>query len=543
MNKTAFNLADEPWIRVMLQDCSVREVSLTEALENAHCYRGLAGEMEVQNVAMLRMLIALVHTVFTRVDLDGNHSPVEEDQEALDRWASLMRAGQFPQKPLREYLEKWHDRFWLCDDDHPFYQVPGADNGTQNTAAKLNGEVSESKNKTRLFSFLTAEGRRDMSLAEGARWLIFINGFDDCAAKQKSEGSRPMTVGWLGKLGLVTAVGSSLFETIMLNMCMMNWEGHIWDEDDRPVWELPEPCGEERRTIPMPSDLASLFTLQSRRVLLISEGQRITGYKILGGDAFSERNALNEPMTLWKHIEYKKEKISYFAPCRHERARQIWREFGTLVNTGEYEKRPGVVDWCGKLQDYGLIAAKRMITFRIACVQYDSKSSSITDAFSDAISFHANLLTETGREWVREINHQLELIGQAAGEVGDLAANLGRACGQRNNEFCNASEKAKEQFYLSVDLPFRDWLLELDPEQDTDERMKKTESWQKRAKGIAMALGRQLIEEKGDVAFVGRMVKENKKERHYSSPEAYRWFRYHLGNIYPYIEGGDEQHG
>ena len=37
-----FNLLDEPWIRVMLPDCEVQEVSLTEALLHAHEYVDLA---------------------------------------------------------------------------------------------------------------------------------------------------------------------------------------------------------------------------------------------------------------------------------------------------------------------------------------------------------------------------------------------------------------------------------------------------------------------------------------------------------------------
>ena len=31
-----FNLLDEPWIRVMTDDCSVKDVSLTDALLHAH---------------------------------------------------------------------------------------------------------------------------------------------------------------------------------------------------------------------------------------------------------------------------------------------------------------------------------------------------------------------------------------------------------------------------------------------------------------------------------------------------------------------------
>ena len=457
----------------MLPDCGIQEVSLMEALKNAHRYKGLAGEMEAQNVAMLRLLIAVIHTVFTRVDPEGRAAPVDDERTALERWAALFRKGCFPEIPIRAYLEEWRDRFWLFDDAHPFYQAPGADNGTANTASKLNGEVSESNNKARLFSVLSTDGRERMTPAESARWLVFINGFDDCAAKQrdKSQGSRSITVGWLGKLGLVTAVGDTLFDTILLNMPMLTNEGRLWEDDDLPVWELPKPCEDERRTIPMPKDLAGLFTLQSRRVLLVRDGMTVTGYKILGGDAFSEQNALAEPMTLWRRMEDKKSEVSFFIPRRHDRARQIWRDFGAIVNVEEDDQRPGVVEWCSRLQTEGLIPSDRMITFRIACVRYDSsQSSSITDSFSDALSFHANLLTDAGRIWIREINQQLDRIERAASEVGSLAANLGRASGQHDDELRSAANGAKEQFFLAIDLPFREWLIKLVPEQSADER-------------------------------------------------------------------------
>ena len=544
VNGIVFNLVDEPWIRVMMPDCSVREVSLAEALSEAHHFRGLAGEMEAQNVAMLRMLIALVHTVFTRVNLNGEDEPVETEKSAIDRWTELLVNGCFPKEPVKDYLEKWHERFWLFHPERPFYQALNAKTGTINSVAKLNGEVSESSNKTRLFSVLNSDGRQGMSFAESARWLLFLNGFDDCAAKQKdkSSGSRSMTVAWLGKLGLVTAVGSSLFETILLNMTMLaDSTGKLWAEDDCPVWELQEPSNEERRTISMPNDYAGLLTLQSRRIMLIREGQNVVKYGILGGDAFDEKNSLNEPMTVWRFVEDKKTQTSFFIPRRHERARQIWRDFGSLVNTGEGIKRPGVVSWCSRMQEKGVFPHDRLLTFKAYCVRYDSsQSSSITDAFSDALSFHADLLIEAGQIWIREINHQLLLIEDAAFNVGKLAEDLGKAVGQGEDDLKNVSVSAKERFYHAVDLPFRDWLLKLDPDQEADERTQLIGTWQKQAWKTAAILGRQLVEEKGDIAFVGRSIEKNNKQRHYSSPEAYRWFRYHLNKIYELAKEGDE---
>lgn len=60
-----FNLLDEPWIRVLKKDCSEQEVSITEALIHAHEYLDLSGDMPEQDMAVLRLLLAVLHTVFS----------------------------------------------------------------------------------------------------------------------------------------------------------------------------------------------------------------------------------------------------------------------------------------------------------------------------------------------------------------------------------------------------------------------------------------------------------------------------------------------
>ena len=78
METMEFNLLREPWVRVRTQDGTIRTVSLTDALLHAHAYVDLAGEMPTQDAAMLRLLLAVLHTVFSRVDGNGVLAPFEE---------------------------------------------------------------------------------------------------------------------------------------------------------------------------------------------------------------------------------------------------------------------------------------------------------------------------------------------------------------------------------------------------------------------------------------------------------------------------------
>ena len=77
MREKEFNLLEEPWIRVRSPDCAVREVSLTDALLHAHEVTDLAGELPAQDAAVLRLLLAVLHTVFSRVDEQGIPAPFQ----------------------------------------------------------------------------------------------------------------------------------------------------------------------------------------------------------------------------------------------------------------------------------------------------------------------------------------------------------------------------------------------------------------------------------------------------------------------------------
>ena len=103
-----FNLLEENWIRV-LEEGEIKEVSLITLFENAEKFRCLAGEMATQDFAMLRFLLAVLHTVFSRVNADGEidekfrqKEAVSEDDEEeyndalMETWKTLWQRGKFP---------------------------------------------------------------------------------------------------------------------------------------------------------------------------------------------------------------------------------------------------------------------------------------------------------------------------------------------------------------------------------------------------------------------------------------------------------------
>ena len=533
-----FNLIEEPWIRVIDTQCHVTELPLLEALLNAHKYRALGGESPAQDAAILRLLIAVVYTVFYRTDEDGQAAMLEEENEALDRWETIWNQGNLPAEPIRAYLDTWRERFALFDEERPFYQVPEAKIGTPHTAAKLNGAILQSENKLRIFSNRTEASSGSLSYAEAARWLVYLQSYDDASVKPKTEeGKRNVKTkpgsarGWMGNLGILYAVGGNLFETIWLNTVFLRDGKELYGKPE-PCWELSRPHVGEYTQIPVPDNPAALFTLQGRRLLLKREGESITAYSEYCGDLLEQQDAFAEPMTVWKTLKKKKDIIGYL-PCPHSPERQLWRDFSTVAVQSTQTRLPGIVYWLKALQDADCLDSYPLLRFASVSALYDSSGSSVTNTVSDTLSFHANLLGKAGEGWQTRIEDQIHFTDRLADAIGLLAGELALAAGRREikdrkmlpPQRMSAAETAKAQFYFRVDAAFRPWLLLPKAEQGIDEKEELCARWRETAKTIARALGQELVESAGEAAFLGRWIKgDDEKTVHYSSAEAFNRF-------------------
>lgn len=545
MKEIEFNLLDEPWIRVRDDSCQVHEVSLTDALLHAHQYTSLSGELPTQDIVILRLMLAVLHTVFSRVDAGGNAAELEDEEEAVERWTDLWELGQLPEEPIREYLEKWHERFWLFHPERPFGQVAGLACGTQYGASKLNGEILESGNKVRLFSSYFGEEKTALSYAQAARWLLYLNAFDDSSGKpkgtEKKEGDdklQSIGVGWLGKLGVVFANGENLFETLLLNLVMVN--GNQVESKEKPLWESSSVCKEERRKIPLPDNLAELYTLQSRRISLERENDVVTSYHLIGGDFFQEENAFIEPMTMWKI-----EKETTYKPQLHNYEKQMWRDFALLYDNRGNNHIVGVIQW---IQCIAERINLQMIQTSIVSVQYVKKKSSVENIFWDSLMVNKQLLIDIGVNWREKIKVEINRCEQLADAIRKLAGNLYLASGGTKGDakswdktFLKSRESASAQLYFRLDMPFRRWLAGITPEEvdsadyETEERV--FSAWQKTAKTIAYSCAEELAMHAGDAAMVGHEIKNEKSgdSVRYSAPKAIHQFRIQVAEIYKKI--------
>ena len=546
MAKIEFNLLDESWIRVRLPDNSIREVSLIDALLYAHEYVDLAGETPTQDAAVLRLLLSIPLTIFYRVDKDGNAVSLTSSDDALLRWKSLWEQGHFPEKPIREYLEQWHERFWLFHPERPFWQVPEAAVGTEYKASKLNGEISESDNKARLFPLYAGKQKNSLSYAQAARWLLYVNAFDDTSSKPKGKNLPSVGVGWLGKIGFIQAEGRNLFETLLLNMTMLKDGQALWREN-KPCWELDFPRNEERTEIAVPDNFAQLLTLQSRRLLLRCQGDKVIGLTLLGGDFFQKENTFSEQMTIWRSTKVKKNEPISYVPKRHDVSKKFWREFSSAFCEGEGSRKPGIVQWIELLQSRRLhiIDSKQLIHFKAVGTIYGDKDFFANDCFMDSLSFQMNILAELEKAWRSRITEEINKCETAARYLGELERDLAVAGGFSYSDKTKSTlekhaEAIQGDFYFAIDDPFRQWLRSIDTEEDDLDE--KADAWQKNCRALAMAMGRKMVRESGSAALLGHWAEITKGKRVlWTSARAYNIFQSKIRSLYPQTkeEGGE----
>jgi len=519
-NNAEFNLIHEPWILAADFLGNTRELNLLDVFKYAHELRGLSGELPTQDVATMRLLLSIMYAVYQREDCDGNSAELNDSEEALERWASLWQKGVFDTEQIGRYLGQYKERFFLFHQERPFYQV-NFSNGTEYGSPKLIGELSESSNKPRLFQMRTGSEKANISYPEAARWLIYLNSFDDTSAKPsiRGQGLPSAGAGWLGKLGLIFAFGSNLFETLMMNFVLLDDNDNLFPIG-KACWELDSVENRERLEISIPKSPLELLTVQSRRLLLLRKGEEVIGYRLLGGDLFPKENATIEQMTVWRYDE----KSNELKPRRHDPSRVLWRDYSSLVSSKRAEgneKEPGIVRWVSLLEESGKLtpfknpekyggSSSKTVTFRTASVKYTDKDFTVEDVFEDGLVVNAQLLTRIGDKWNVRIGEVIGKTDKCIWSLGKFAVEIINSGGNDRNDETKArgvSASVREKAYFILDIPFRQWLQSIKPESDDLEETVKR--WLEQMSSAVIEVGEKYLIDSGDRALVGRSMGDN----------------------------------
>ncbi|WP_243342559.1 type I-E CRISPR-associated protein Cse1/CasA [Anaerococcus sp. AGMB09787] len=545
-----YNLLKEKWISVSVDNKGYSEdVSLIEVFENADKYLDLAGDTKTQDFAVMRVLLAVLHTVFSRFDANGDPypevklddryrqiDPIEDEDERLDyndqlfeTWKNLWNKGSFP-NIVTDYLEKWEDHFNLFDEKYPFYQVLYEDiSGEEklksqvgrdrliSTPSKIaikhiNRRISESENKEFLFSPKSRENKDKLSYSELARWLIAFQAYADLSDKTIFRMDKYDTNnGWISELGGVYFKGKNLFESLMLNLVLDITKLNNGKENNiqRPCWEYSglENINRSLRGI-NPDNLSELYTNWAKALYINTELEAEEGVLYLNAvhlRGLDEINYFLEPMTIWNT---KNKKDNLYSPKKHEKNQALWRSSGILVTDKSEDdfkkyKKPGIMFWFENISEEVEI---NNLTINSISMKNKKDSSKIpVDEIYDCMNTRQFILTDLEKgNWTPRINDQVELTKKVI--ETDYKRFLGDLAFIRNNEGGGFVNKNIERMYFLIDGPFRDWLSSIKYDQDKEDKLIE---WKKVLYKLVLGEAYRISENSSPRDYMGR-VEERK---------------------------------
>lgn len=542
-----FNLIDEPWISVVTDyKGTTKLVGLKEFFQNAHTYIAPAGDMPTQDFALMRFLLAILHTVFSRYDAHGEvyemievndrmqqvEKVYEEDEEEyedalMETWRDLWTAEKCPDIVV-EYLETWHDRFYLFDEKYPFYQVTekeiDASRISKSEPSKILGKninrlISESGNKIALFSpkYDWKNNKEILDYDEVARWLITFQSYTGLSdkvifGKEKYKASK----GWLFDLGGVYLSSNRFYKTLILNLVLVNTANGGYNANiQRPSWEYsPSEWIDRSMRSSIIDNIAELYTVWSRAIHINAfEPAEPFAMGIVKLPEILHENNYLEPMTVWKYNKTGDSKGKY-TPRKHQLNKSLWRSFGLITKTEAADegnqnmpnRRPGMIDWLNHIERY---VHDEFVFVNSISMEDDGNATSWvpTNEIMDSLCMEGAIITDLAEQgWVVRINDVIDRTKDVVDKT--YRGFLNNVKKIRNIESGDFTTTHIETLYFELDKPFRDWLAGIDYQDDKDEKI---ENWNETLKKLVIAQAKKIVEEAGPRDFTGIVENDSVK--------------------------------
>lgn len=568
-----FNLITNPWLEVIEETNRENLVSLQELFRNPTKYRRLAGDSASQDLAILRFLLSILTTVYSRVDaenqaydwleLDENFqvTGIEElpEQEELqeifsETWQALFTQKAFT-KSVLDYLDAVKDKFEMFG-LQPFYQVTIDDYNklvdskkkitekslkkrTGTVAVKqINRRISESNNTPAIFSPKSNLNKNELTLPELIRWIITYQNYTGVTDKTKvvSKDKFSTSPGWLYRLNPVYVMGDNLFETLMFNLILFENES-MWSPLQKPVWEFESPKSyvECRLSQDVPNNIAELYTMWSRVLHIEWENNQPIIFSA-GLPMPDVTNAFIEPMTIWRRD--KKTEDSRPATKRIDQLGEVmWRNFGSYIRVDTTDTRnthriPGVIKQLEQIKNE--LGDKRIVTLTSSTLISDGNATSQAPVaeFVDNLSLNSAIIFDEKikERWPSKIEDEIELVQQLVME--DYKYLLTKIAELRGISDSKEFEKTLiAKLYQRIDRPFREWMLSLKSDEDRD---KKQSKWREQLRKIVLlAIDVDIEKTAGPRDFRGISVTNSKsgKQEQKNIFVYISWFKMRMNKI------------
>ena len=401
-----FDLRTEPWIPVVGSGSGLSEVGIREVLVRAHELRGIIDPSPLVEVALHRLLLAVLYRIF-----DGPRS--------LGEWQRHWSAGRFDAAMIDAYLVGLADRFDLFGRDRPFYQ-----DGTllisglrASPIAKLAHERASEGNSALLFDHTLADG---MSPAEAARYLAAFQTFQLGGTVTRTPGSSNPSApsGPSARAAHFWILGATLFGTLMRNLVRYDRASDVPEGTsamDLPAWERSTAASGATRE---PTGLVDMLTWQSVRVQLVPpQAACVQAAVIIAGDRLEPGRRLwqVEPTMLAFVPAKSTESGDAYRAVRMSATRSLWRDSTALLASGpggSSSRPPLVIRWAADLAERGFGDLGDEVLVPLAAAGIDADHAKTLLWRREALALPTRALSDPSiAERVREAVRVAEQVG------------------------------------------------------------------------------------------------------------------------------------
>ena len=223
-----YNLIDEPWIKVKYLDGTITEVGIRKCFEDAQIIDDIIAPsfrrdtMHIYYVPTLRLLTTIVMAAYFK--------PEQDFASRNFKYLRNFENGIYTDV-IKEYLDKFHDRFDVLSADYPFLQnkdilgkVKENDHCiTWNPFIPGDNNKVFGKNRSQDLTAKDILSQFDMSVKEYAYYLPTVSGETSLEAKA---------------MIYISLKGNNLSQTIRNNVFKLNKSIDSDNDYDRPIWEL-----------------------------------------------------------------------------------------------------------------------------------------------------------------------------------------------------------------------------------------------------------------------------------------------------------------
>lgn len=519
-----FDLVHEPWVPVQ-RDGRQTPVCLREALVEAHAIDDLAPPRPT-------MVPALLRQVLLPVVIDAIGIPRSETD-----WASRWRAGQLNAAAIDDYLERHRDRFDLFHSTQPFVQAGELETEKEETdsSALLIPSVA-SGNNVPLFSARLETEPPDLSPAEATLWLLHTHCWDTAGIKSGAKGDPQSKkgrvygsrTGPLGEFEVVIPLGTSLFETLLLNTPIIP-DG--LPPADRPQWR-DDPVGSAWEERP-PCGLLDLLTWQSRRIRLFpSEGGHgpvVREVIVCAGDRLVPDPDL-EPHAAWRLDPKPRAGQPARRGQRPRAGRNTWQGLDTLLALEPPEdgrsEASRLIKQAGDL--YDVLGEDYPLRVLTTGTLYGNQSAVVEHVVADLTPIPMAALRQEQAAW--------ELLNRIVSQTETLTRALNRLDGELRQARggdpvpWNRGQRPEVELVPRLDLHVRRLLTGLQGEPHREEEA--AWAWEASAERIVWELADRFLDAIDPKAFAGRIDAERNRIHRPANAEA--WFRRQVNEALPH---------